>query len=95
MTAKRNSHHKSRLRQLFATRRRWWIGIGGLIVIIIFVLVSIRHASEEKATEKNEYNILRVTEQSDFNLTGKRNLSAADLTTSRCSSRYASLWAAL
>lgn len=52
MTAKRNSHHKSRLRQLFATRRRRWIGIGGLIVIIIFVLVSIRHASEEKATEK-------------------------------------------
>lgn len=71
MTAKRNSHHKSRLRQLFATRRRRWIGIGGLIVIIILVLVSIRHASEEKATEKNEYNILRVTEQSDFNLTGK------------------------
>lgn len=52
MTARRNSHHKSRLRQLFATRRRRWIGIGGLIVIIIFVLVSIRHASEEKATEK-------------------------------------------
>ena len=52
MTAKRNSHHKSRLRQLFATRRRRWIGIGGLIVIIILVLVSIRHASEEKATEK-------------------------------------------
>lgn len=71
MTAKRNSHYKSRLRQLFATRRRRWIGIGGLIVIIILVLVSIRHASEEKATEKNEYNILRVTEQSDFNLTGK------------------------
>ena len=71
MTAKRNSHYKSRLRQLFATRRRRWIGIGGLIVIIIFVLVSIRHASEEKATEKNEYNILRVTDQSDFNLTGK------------------------
>ena len=67
MTAKRNSHYKSRLRQLFATRRRRWIGIGGLIVIIILVLVSIRHTtSEEKATEKNEYNILRVTEQIRF-----------------------------
>ncbi len=73
MTAKRNSHYKSRLRQLFATRRRRWIGIGGLIIIIILVLVSIRHTHKVRKKQQKKMNIIfyGLLSKSDFNLTGK------------------------
>ncbi len=71
MTAKRNSQRKPRLRRLFATRRRRWITIGGVIIILLLIVIAVRHNNAQKAAEKTEYNVLKVTSQTDFNLTGK------------------------
>ncbi len=71
MTAKRNSQRKPRMRRLFATRRRRWIAIGGIVVLLLLIMIAVRHNNAQKAAEKHKYNILKVTRQADFNLTGK------------------------
>ncbi|MBB1078421.1 efflux RND transporter periplasmic adaptor subunit [Limosilactobacillus sp. STM2_1] len=71
MPPKRNNRHQSRIRRLFATKkRRWGVGIGALLVII-FIITAIQHANKEKDAAKTKYNIMKVTSQADFNLTGK------------------------
>lgn len=71
MTAKRNSHRKSRLRRLVSTKkRRWIVGITALIVIIL-IFTAIHHANKADKAAKSDYHIMSVVAQPNFNLTGK------------------------
>lgn len=71
MTVKKKSQGKSRLRRLFATRRRRWLAVGGILVILILIFMAVRHSNQQRADEKPKYNVLTVSSQADFELTGK------------------------
>ncbi|WP_076460785.1 efflux RND transporter periplasmic adaptor subunit [Limosilactobacillus caccae] len=70
MTGKR-THRLTRLQAFFSSRKRRWLLAIGLVIVVLLVVVAIRHANGQQDQQEHEYNILKVSAQSDFALNGK------------------------